>query len=301
MAGMRKRRVRRAKDIITSWLFILPAIILLAVFLLYPLLSSFYLSLTNYNFVYSSKPEFSGLSNFAKLMGDSYFITSFRNTVQYTLVFFPLLVVLALILALLLNSRVRGIGVFQTTILLPIVVPLSLAGVMFTWIFSEDFGILNHLLANVFGLPGLRRFWLGDPATAIYSLIAVGLWKYTGFAVILFLAGLKAIPGDIYEAARVDGVNPWQNLLYVTLPNLRGSFALVGAWGIIQAIKVYDQVVVMTNGGPGNSTLVLYLYAWKNAFEFFEMGYAETIAYFTGALAFIISMFFNLVLKPEKR
>ncbi|HHY46862.1 MAG TPA: sugar ABC transporter permease [Firmicutes bacterium] len=275
--------------------------VLLAAFLLYPLLSSFYLSLTDYNFVYSPKPEFSGLSNFVKLARDSYFVTAFRNTLQYTVVFFPLLVILALLLALLLNSKVKGTGIFQTAILLPIVVPLSLAGVMFTWIFSEDFGILNHLLANVFGLPGLRRFWLGDPATAMYSLTAVGLWKYTGFAVILFLAGLKAIPGDIYEAAKVDGVSPWQSLVYVTLPNLRGSFALVGAWGIIQAIKVYDQVVVMTNGGPGNSTLVLYLYAWKNAFEFFEMGYAEAIAYFTGALAFVISILFNLVLKPEKR
>ena len=133
------------------------------------------------------------------------------------------------------------------------------------------------------------------------SLVAVGLWKYTGFGIILFLSGLKAISQDIYEAAKVDGVNGWQNVFYITLPNLKGSFLLVGIWGIIQAIKVYDQVVVMTNGGPGTATLVLYLYAWKNAFSFFNMGLGEAIAFFTAALAIIISIIFNLVLRPEKR
>ncbi|HBG15898.1 MAG TPA: sugar ABC transporter permease, partial [Firmicutes bacterium] len=139
-----------------------------------------------------------------------------------------------------------------------------------------------------------------DTQTAMNSLIAVGLWKYTGFGIILFLSGLKAISSDIYEAAKVDGVNSWQNLFYITLPNLKGSFSLVGIWGIIQAIKVYDQVVVMTNGGPGTSTLVLYLYAWKNAFSFFNMGIGEAIAFFTAALAIIISVVFKFVLKPEK-
>jgi ABC-type sugar transport system permease subunit len=286
---------------ITPWLFILPSLLIIGIFLLYPLTNSIYLSLTDYNFVYSDKPEFIGFENFKNFFSDSYFMVALKNTFYYTLVFFPLLILFSFLLALLLNSKIKGVGLFQSAILLPIVVPLSLAGVMFTWILTENFGILNHLLGNILRLPQLTHFWLGEKETALNSLVAVGLWKYVGFSVILFLCGLKSIPSDIYEAAKVDGANPFQRLIYITIPNLRGSFLLVGIWSIIQAIKVYDQVVVMTKGGPGNSTMVLYLYAWKNAFEYFDMGYAQAIALFTGALAFIISVIFNIILKPERK
>jgi multiple sugar transport system permease protein len=290
----------KLKNNITSWLFLLPAVLLMGSFLFYPLLSALRISFSKYNFVYSEKPVFNGITNYASLFKDPYFIISLKNTMYYVMIFFPLLVLIGLLFALLLNSKIKGAGIFHTTILLPIVVPLSLAGIMFTWIFSQDFGILNHILANFLHMPSLQRFWLGDQATAMNSLIVVGLWKYVGFAVIIFLSGLKAISTNIYEAAKVDGVNPWQNLWYVTLPNLKGAFALVGIWGIIQGIKVYDQVVVMTNGGPGTASLVLYLYAWKNAFTFFNMGLAEAIAFFTAALAVLVSIVFNLMLRPEK-
>lgn len=295
-----KEKSLKFKDNIISWLFVLPAILLMGSFLLYPLISALRISFSDYNFVYSARPVFNGVTNYTKLFHDPYFIISFKNTMYYVAVFFPLLVVIGLMLALLLNSKVKGTGIFQTTILLPIVVPLSLAGIMFTWIFSQDFGILNYILGDILHLPMLKHFWLGEKSTAMNSLIAVGLWKYTGFAVIIFLSGLKAISVDIYEAAKVDGVNTWQNFWYVTLPNLKGAFSLVGIWGIIQGIKVYDQVVVMTNGGPGTATLVLYLYAWKNAFSFFNMGLAESIAFFTAALAVLVSIIFNLILRPEK-
>lgn len=286
---------------LTSLLFMIPSLLIMGIFLLYPLVNSIYLSFTNYNFVYSDKPEFTGFENFKNLFSDSYFIVALRNTFNYTLVFFPLIILFSFLLALLLNSKTKGTGFFQSTILLPIVVPLSLAGVIFTWIFAKDFGILNYLLDNILKLPQLTHFWLAEKETALNSLAAVGIWKYVGFCVILFLSGLKSIPGDIYESAKVDGANSLQRLLYITIPNLRSSFLLVAIWSIIQAIKVYDQVVVMTKGGPGDSTLVLYLYAWKNAFEYFEMGYAQTIALFVGALAFIISVIFSLVLKPERK
>lgn len=249
---MGKQAKRGLRQYAVPWLFVFPAVLFMGAFLLYPLLSALRISFSEYNFVYSEKPVFNGLTNYLQLFHDPHFLISLKNTAYYTLVFFPLFMLLALFLALLLNTKMRANNFFQTAILLPIVVPLSLAGVMFTWIFSQDFGILNHLLANVLHLPHLQRFWLGDVETAMNSLIAVGLWKYTSFGIILFLAGLKAISTDIYEAAKVDGVNAWQNLFYITLPNLKGSFSLVGIWGIIQAIKVYDQVVVMTNGGAGD-------------------------------------------------
>lgn len=297
---MVKQHGRRQSRYIVPWLFVLPAVLFMGAFLLYPLLSALQISFSEYNFVYSDKPVFNGLDNYAKLFQDPHFLVSLKNTAYYTLVFFPIFMLLALFLALLLNTKIRGGNFFQAAILLPIVVPLSLAGIMFTWIFSQDFGILNHVLGNVLKLPQLRRFWLGDVGTAMNSLIAVGLWKYTGFGIILFLSGLKAISTDIFEAAKVDGVNAWQNLVFITLPNLKGSFSLVGIWGIIQAIKVYDQVVVMTQGGPGTATSVLYLYAWKNAFTFFNMGLGESIAFFTAALAIVVSILFKFIFRTEK-
>ncbi len=286
---------------LNSLLFMIPSLIIIGIFFLYPLINSIYLSLTDYNFVYSITPEFTGIENYKSLFSDSYFIIALKNTFKYTLVFFPLTILLSFLLALLLNSKTKGVSLFQGTILLPIVVPLSLAGVMFTWILAEDFGIVNHILANILKLPQLTHFWLAEKETALNSLAAVGIWKYFGFCVILFLAGLKFIPKEIYEAAEIDGANPLQKLIYIIIPNLRSSFLLVGIWTIIQSIKVYDQVVVMTKGGPGNSTLVLYLYAWKNAFEYFDMGYAQTVALFVGALAFIISITFNFILNPERK
>lgn len=297
---MEKQHARRQSRYIVPWLFVLPAVLFMGAFLLYPLLSALRISFSEYNFVYSQKPVFNGIDNYAALFQDPHFLVSLKNTAYYTLVFFPVFMLLALLLALLLNTKIRGANLFQAAILLPIVVPLSLAGIMFTWIFSQDFGILNHVLGNVLKLPQLQRFWLGDVDTAMNSLVAVGLWKYTGFGIILFLSGLKAISTDIFEAAKVDGVNAWQNLVFITLPNLKGSFSLVGIWGIIQAIKVYDQVVVMTNGGPGTATSVLYLYAWKNAFTFFNMGLGEAIAFFTAALAIVVSILFRLIFRTEK-
>lgn len=286
---------------ITPLLFILPSLLIIGIFLLYPLVNSIYLSLTDYDFVYSDKPEFIGFENFKNLFSDSYFMVSLKNTLYYSLVFFPLLILFSFLLALLLNSKTKGIGFFQPFILLPIVIPLALAGVMFTWILTENFGILNYLLDDILRLPQLTHFWLGEKETALNSLVAVGLWKYVGFSIILFLAGLKSIPNDIYEAAKVDGASSFQQLVYIIIPNMYGSFLLVGIWGIIQAVKVYDQVVVMTNGGPGNSTMVLYLYAWRNAFVYFDMGYAQAVALFIGILAFIISVIFSIILKPERK
>jgi len=294
---MKKKRTNITKIL----LFILPSLIIIGIFLLYPLIESIYLSFTNYNFVYSDAPEFTGFENFKQLFSDSYFLTAFKNTLQYTIVFFPLTILLSFLLALLLNSKIKGVSFFQGTILLPIVVPLSLAGVMFTWILAEDFGILNHIIANVFKLPQLTRFWLAEKETALNAIAGVGIWKYFGFCVILFLAGLKFIPKEIFESAEIDGASPLQKLIYIIIPNLHSSFLLVGIWTIIQSIKVYDQVVVMTKGGPGDSTLVLYLYAWKNAFEYFDMGYAQTVALFVGGLAFIISILFNFILRPERK
>ena len=122
------------------------------------------------------------------------------------------------------------------------------------------------------------------------SLVAVSVWKYMGMVVVLYLAGLQAIPKDLYEAAQVDGASGWKRILYVTLPNLRESYVICGIWTIIQSVKVFEQPFIMTQGGPGTATLVLYQYTWENAFKFLEMGYASSIAYIMGFIILILSL-----------
>ena len=179
---------------LSSWLFMMPSLFIIGVFLLYPLVNSIYLSFTNYNFVYSSKPEFIGFNNFKNLFRFR-FCNSLKKHVPLYTGFFPINDTILFLLALLLNSKTRGTGFFQSAILLPMVVPLSLAGVAFTWILAEDFGILNHLLANILKLPQFTHFWLAEKGTALNSLAAVGLWKYVGFCVVLFFVWFKVYPG----------------------------------------------------------------------------------------------------------
>lgn len=282
------------------YLFILPAVSFMFIFLIFPLATSFYLSFTKYNYAYSDHPKFIALGNYLHLLQDANFVVALRNTMYYFSIFFPGLICLSLGIAILLNQKIRGTTFFTPALLLPTVVPLTLAGVAFIWILSENFGIANHILKNVLGMPFLTHSWLVERETAMISLAVVGLWKYTGFAMILFLAGLQAIPETLYDAAKMDGANSVQIFSRITLPNLKESFILVGIWGIIQSVKVFEQAFVMTKGGPGRTTLVLYLYAWKTAFRFFEMGYAASIAYIIGIIILVLAFVNFALLKTER-
>jgi len=270
------------------------------IFLIFPLATSFYLSFTKYNYAYSDHPKFIALGNYLHLLQDANFVVALRNTMYYFSIFFPGLISLSLSIAILLNQKIRGTTFFTPALLLPTVVPLTLAGVAFIWILSENFGIVNHILKNVLGMPFLTHSWLVERETAMISLAVVGLWKYTGFAMVLFLAGLQAIPETLYDAAKMDGANSVQIFSRITLPNLKESFILVGIWGIIQSVKVFEQAFVMTKGGPGRTTLVLYLYAWKTAFRFFEMGYAASIAYIIGIIILVLAFVNFALLKTER-
>lgn len=283
-----------------AYIFILPAVSFMFIFLIFPLATSFYLSFTKYNYAYSDHPKFIALGNYLHLLQDVNFVVALRNTVYYFSIFFPGLICLSLGIAILLNQKIRGTTFFTPALLLPTVVPLTLAGVAFIWILSENFGIVNHILKNVLGMPFLTHSWLVERETAMISLAVVGLWKYTGFAMILFLAGLQAIPETLYDAAKMDGANSVQMFSRITLPNLKESFILVGIWGIIQSVKVFEQAFVMTKGGPGRTTLVLYLYAWKTAFRFFEMGYAASIAYIIGIIILVLAFINFALLKTER-
>ena len=179
------------------------------------------------------------------------------------------------------------------------VVPLSLTGIIFQWIFNNQYGLLNSVLSQVFGLSSWTHNWLGEGKWAMFSIVVVSLWKNMGMLVILFMAGLAGIPEDIIESAKIDGANTLKTTLFIVLPNLKESYVICGLWAIIQSVKVFEQPFVMTNGGPGTATLVLYQYTWQNAFKHYEMGYASAIAYFMGAIILIFSLI-NIFVNREK-
>lgn len=287
---MKKGLLIKLKKQIPGYAFMLPGFLFVAIFMGYPLIRSLYLSFTQYNFSFDAKPIFIGLQNYIKLFSDTYFMDAFRNTAVFTLVFFPVVMVISLILAMLLDRGVKGSGIFRTSIFLPVVVPLSLTGIIFQWILNKQYGLLNWFLSEVIHLPWLAQNWLGDGKWAMVSIIVVSLWKNIGMLVVMFMAGLQAISNDIKEAAHVDGASAWQRIIYITLPNLKESYVICGIWAIIQAVKVFEQPFIMTGGGPGTSTLVLYQYTWMNAFKYFEMGYASSIAYFMGIVILGLSL-----------
>ena len=289
----------RKKSILAGLAFAARCMIFAVLYMGYPLVRSFYLSFTQYNFAFDPKPVFVGLDNYIRMFSDAYFLDSLRNTAVFSLAFFPSLMVISLIIALLLDKGVRGSGIYRTCIFMAMVVPLSLTGIIFQWIFNNQYGLLNSVLSQIFGLDSWTHNWLGEGKWAMFSIIVVSLWKNMGMLVILFMAGLAGIPNDIVESAKIDGANGIQIIFRIILPNLKESYVICGLWAIIQSVKVFEQPFVMTNGGPGTATLVLYQYTWQNAFKYYEMGYASSIAYFMGIIILVLSAI-NMFLNREK-
>ncbi len=280
---------RWLKAQIPGYFFMMPGFIFVFVFMIYPLFYSLILSFCNYNFAFDTTPKFVGLQNYLKMWSDSSFVDAFNNTMFFSVCFFITVMAIALVIAMILDKRIRGSAFFRTAIFLPVVIPLSLTGIIFQWILNENYGLFNFFLSSC-GLGFLAKNWLGDSHWAMLSIVGVSIWKYLGLLVVLYLAGLQSIPKELYEAATVDGASEGQRIRHITLPCLRESFVICGIWSIIQSVKVFEQPFIMTQGGPGTSTLVLYQYTWNNAFKFYEMGYASAIAYVMAAIILALSL-----------
>lgn len=272
-----------------GFIFCLPCFLIIALFVVYPLGYTLYLSACEYNFAFDAAPKFQGLANYINMFKDSKFITALVNTLQFAAVDFILLMVIPLILALLLFFKGRHTWFFRTSIFMPIVVPASLVCIVFTWLLSTDFGLLNKFLVGI-GLPNMALPWLTSEKTALWSLLSVNLWCNIGFITILYLSGLQAISPDILEAADMDGATGFKKIIHVILPNLSQTYIITGIWAIVAALKVFVEPMVMTNGGPGSSTLVLYMYIYNNAFKYFDVGYAAAMAFFLSLMILVVSL-----------
>jgi len=266
---------KRNEIAITPWLFLLPAIAMFLLYVIWPIGQSFHISLYKWDGL--GEAEYIGLKNYEKLLTrDKAFTVSLWNNAKW-LVFYLLAIPAGLFIALFLNQTVRGIRLYKSLFFFPFVISQIVVGLVFTWFYDPSFGLFNGLTA-LFGLPAVNI--LGDPTTATYGIIAAGLWPQTAYCMILYLTGLNAVDPEQVEAARLDGAKGVKMLWYVILPQLRPATFIAFVVTIIGALRSFDLISIMTNGGPFGSTRVLSFYMFeKSLSEYgFKMGYGAAIS-----------------------
>ncbi|MGA7933463.1 MAG: sugar ABC transporter permease [Kovacikia sp.] len=267
---------------LTPYLFLIPALLVLGLTVFYPALQAFYLSFTRYEYDLTQPPLWIGLKNFRRLFADPVFWQTFRNTLLYLVCVVPILVALPLGLAILVNQRLRGIRWFRVAYYIPVVISIVVAGIAWKWLYAEN-GLLNQAL-KLLGLFPKGIPWLTSPQLALFSVMAVTVWKGLGYYMVIYLAGLQAIPADLYEAAAIDGCDGINKHWDITVPLMKPYLLLVAVISAISATKVFEEVYIMTQGGPLNSSKTIVYYLYEQAFNKLEMSYACTI----GLVMFLI-------------
>lgn len=257
-------------------LCLLPATLALIAVIAYPLFYGLFLSLTNANPL-SLEREFIGLENYGNIFQDSVYQNSLWLTIRYTTVIVAIEFPLAMILALMLNEPIRGRAIYRALLLVPWVMPNVVAAIIWRWIYSPDFGLLNFVLAELRIIDSYLSF-TGDPNRALPAVIAVSVWKGIPFSTVVLLAGLQAVPADLYEAARIDGANAWQRFRDITIPGMLPIIVIVLVLRAVWSFNSFDLVYVLTGGGPGWATQLLSIYVYLNSFQFQQLGYGAAMA-----------------------
>lgn len=272
------------------YLFLSPVVIIMVVFIYTPIVQGFINSLFRWNAI---DPDwtFIGFDNYARLFGDEIFWRAFKNNVWFAIISVLFQVLIALILAAILESNLivkRVSTFFRTVLFLPSVLAVTVVGVTWNLLYRPQQGLINQLLDFV-GLGSLTNAWLGKEATAIFSIIGVSQWQYVGYTMVLFIVAIQAIDPEIYEAARIDGANAFHQFIYITIPSMRESIMVITTITIIGAFKVFDIIWVMTAGGPNNASQVISTYMYKSGFRIDEMGYASAISMVVFVLTFTLT------------
>jgi len=270
-------RMLLQKESFWAVIFILPAFLGTLIFIIFPILISFGLSFAEWNLI--NKPQLAGFDNYIKLFSDPVFYQVLWNTFYYALITTFFSIILPLMLAVALNSKLKGSGFFKTAYFIPFVTPMIVIGIVWAWIFDPNYGILNWLLG-----VGDNIKWLYDKNFAMPALIIVSVWKNIGYNMVIFLAGLQAIPESLNEASEIDGANGIKRFFLVTLPLLSPTIFFVSIITTISSFQVFDLIYLMTQGGPENSTTVMVYWLFKEAFEYFNIGKASAIAYILFAI-----------------
>ena len=264
------------KKVLVAYSFIAPNFLGFAIFTLGPMLFAFVLAFMHWD---GSNPiTFAGLDNFWRLFGDRAFITAFWNTIVYAALSVPLTIVCALALAMLLNQKLWGRNIFRAVMFFPYVASLVAVAVVWNMLFNPDMGPMNMLLYTAGVDPKDLPRWAADKDWAMITVVLFGGWTSMGYYMVIYLAGLQGINQDLYEAASIDGAGAWQKFRYITIPQLGPTTFFVTVMLTIQSFKVFDQIYLLTQGGPGTSTLVLVYHVYNEAFISWDLGYSSMVA-----------------------
>jgi multiple sugar transport system permease protein len=287
----RRNILREMRREWTAYLFNLPGLILFAVFTVYAVGAAAYLSFTDYDPLANSG-SFIGLANYRAVLHDQVWWAAMGHTIYFTLGFMLPSMAIGLGLASLLNSKIRALGLFRTAFYLPAITPLVIATLLWKWVYNGDYGIANYYLLKLHLIDQPLQF-LSSSQLAMPSVILMQIWLSIGFNMVVYLAGLQAIPAELYEAAEVDGASAWQRMRRITLPLLLPTTAFLLVFQTILGMQTFDQIFVMTSGGPpgpGGATTTVTYYIWLNAFQYLKMGKASALAWTLFIVVFFLSL-----------
>ncbi len=279
------------KNKYTPYLFILPALILILIFVYIPIVQNFYFSFFRMN-SYSPGQTFIGLDNYKDIFQNDIFYTAIVNNVWYAVISLIVQVGLGLVLAITLESKLLGKErkFFRTIYFIPSVIAIAAVGLMFYYIYNPNLGLLNAVI-SMFTEGNFRYAWLGDPNTAIFAVIAMSQWQFTGYIMILLIVAIQKIPQELYEVAEIDGASSFQKAIYVTIPQIKEMILVTSVITVIGAFKLFTEIFVTTRGGPYDTTQVLGTFMYKTAFFYDKMGYAAAIAVIIFFITFTTSVF----------
>ncbi len=292
----------RRREAITAWIFSSPALLMLIVFLLIPFLMAIWLAFTDQRLIPNPNlpTQFVGLRNFARLIEDETFHRALLNNFIFAIVVVPIQTSFALLLAILVNRKIRFVNFFRTVYFGPVVTMMVVVAIVWSFLYNPGAGFINQFLDTIsFGLLGPYD-WLNDTKLAFPSIMLVSIWQGVGFQMVIYLAGLQDIPSELYEAAQVDGANQWQQFRHVTLPQLRNTTIFVVIATTILSFKLFTQVWVMTQGGPQESTMTTMIVLYREGFRQLKVGYASAIAIVFFLIVLGVSLLQRVFLKEER-
>jgi multiple sugar transport system permease protein len=275
-----KQNIINHREQFIGWLLVIPALLILSLVFVYPIVRAFWLSFFTENLATQLQPVFSGLANYSRMLGDGRFWQSMGNTTIFTVSSVLLELILGMGIALVLNQTFRGRGVVRTIAIIPWALPTAIMGLAWAWIFNDQYGVVNDLLQRL-GLIQTGISWLGEPTLAMMALVIADVWKTTPFISIILLAGLQSISQDLYEAHSMDGANPWQSFYQITLPLLMPQILIALLFRFAQAFGIFDLVQVMTGGGPAGATETVSIYIYSTVMRYLDFSssnYSQIVA-----------------------
>jgi trehalose/maltose transport system permease protein len=279
-------------------MLVIPSLFVVAVVAIYPLFETFRLSLTNKRLASPRPTEWVGLDNYRRLFNDDTFITSMKNTFQFTIASVSIELVLGMIIALTINSNFRGRGMVRASMLIPWAIPTVVSASMWQWMYHDVFGIINDILVNKLGILDSKVAWMANPDTALWGIIAVDVWKTTPFMALLLLAGLQVIPGDVYEAATVDGASKWKQFWQITVPLLRPAILVALIFRTMDAFRVFDVIYVMK--GYATETMSIAVYTQRATLEQARIGYGSAAAVIIFACIGLFVLIYTRFIRVEE-